>query len=253
MRIAPVAALQEQAATLSPSPRARRQVDGRGRCSRCRGVLLAVGAFAGLDTGTAMLAARRRLHRAVRRAWRCSPAASCGPLAALRRRAGDAARPRRPPRARATPTRNPQRTASTAAALMIGLALVTLVATLGQGLRVVGPQGARGRRHAPTTSSRPRTASTRSRPRSARPSPRRPGRRRCTRSATTRRRRSARASPSTACRRTTATVVRIRGDVPPALPRPGEALVEKKLRRQARPRGRRHVRRDDRRATSRSS
>jgi putative ABC transport system permease protein len=37
--------------------------------------------------------------------------------------------------ARENATRNPSRTATTAAALMIGLALVTLVATLGQGLR----------------------------------------------------------------------------------------------------------------------
>ena len=37
--------------------------------------------------------------------------------------------------ARANAKRNPQRTASTAAALMIGLALVTLVAVLGQGIR----------------------------------------------------------------------------------------------------------------------
>ena len=37
--------------------------------------------------------------------------------------------------ARGNAKRNPQRTASTAAALMIGLALVTLVAVLGQGIR----------------------------------------------------------------------------------------------------------------------
>src|SRR6185437_1748853 len=36
--------------------------------------------------------------------------------------------------ARENAMRNPQRTAATAAALMIGLALVTLVATLGKGL-----------------------------------------------------------------------------------------------------------------------
>ena len=50
------------------------------------------------------------------------------------RRAGGAARRRRGALARDNARRNPQRTASTAAALMIGLALVTLVATLAAGI-----------------------------------------------------------------------------------------------------------------------
>src|SRR4029079_19831075 len=41
--------------------------------------------------------------------------------------------------ARQNAMRNPQRTAATAAALMIGLALVTMVATLGKGLVASGP------------------------------------------------------------------------------------------------------------------
>ena len=55
------------------------------------------------------------------------------------RLAGRAARRSRGALARDNARRNPQRTASTAAALMIGLALVTLVATLAAGIRRRSP------------------------------------------------------------------------------------------------------------------
>ena len=73
--------------------------------------------------------------------------------------------------ARENSVRNPGRTASTAAALMIGLALVTVVATLGAGLRGSTEDGGQASRSTPTTSSPPRTAAARSRPRPTRPSP----------------------------------------------------------------------------------
>jgi putative ABC transport system permease protein len=95
--------------------------------------LLGTGAFAGLAAGTAMIAigvgclmlfvsVALLSGRVVRPLARFvgAPAMRFGPAGRL---------------ARENATRNPARTASTAAALMIGLALVTIVATLGQGLR----------------------------------------------------------------------------------------------------------------------
>ena len=64
--------------------------------------------------------------------------------------------------ARDNSIRNPSRTAVTASALMIGLALVTFVAVLGQGLRSSFGVLVRPSRSAPTTSSPRRTASRRS-------------------------------------------------------------------------------------------
>ena len=65
--------------------------------------------------------------------------------------------------ARGNARRNPQRTASTAAALMIGLALVTLVAVLGQGIRSSFTGRRRQDLRRRTTRSRRRTTSPRSR------------------------------------------------------------------------------------------
>ena len=131
MRVAPVAAMQERGeAPVEPSK--GRQLVAWTLLVLAVG-LLGTGAFAGLDSGTALMllgigclvlfvAVALLSNRVVR------------PLAAF---VGAPARRMGPPGrlARANATRNPARTASTAAALMIGLALVTLVATLGQGLR----------------------------------------------------------------------------------------------------------------------
>ena len=77
--------------------------------------------------------------------------------------------------ARDNTIRNPQRTASTASALMIGLALVTLRhRALGRDHRQLQGRGERGV-HAATTRSPPRTTSRRSRSPPARPWPARPG------------------------------------------------------------------------------
>ena len=69
--------------------------------------------------------------------------------------------------ARDNAQRNPQRTASTASALMIGLALVTLVAVLAAGITSSFRGAVNDLWTAPTTPSRPRTTSRRSRSRPA--------------------------------------------------------------------------------------
>ena len=97
--------------------------------------------------------------------------------------------------ARDNARRNPQRTASTAAALMIGLALVTLVAVLAAGITSSVPRrGEQASGRTPTTRSPRRTTSLRSR--SLRPtrSQRSPASRRSATSAPATRTRSARAS-----------------------------------------------------------
>jgi putative ABC transport system permease protein len=130
-RISPVAAMLE-GARLDPKLSVRRPVVGI-TVTAVAAVLLGIGAFAGLGvglamlflgigtlflfTGVAMLANRTVL-----------------PLASffgtpVKRFGGAAGR-----LARENTARNPARTASTAGALMIALALVTLVATLGEGL-----------------------------------------------------------------------------------------------------------------------
>ncbi len=130
-RIAPVAALQE-GATLPPRLGARRPIVPAIVCGVAL-VLLLTGALADMEIGTALLligigtvlafvGVGMIASRVVRPLARL--------LGAPARRAGAAGR-----LAGENATRNPQRTATTAAALMIGLALVTLVATLGQGLR----------------------------------------------------------------------------------------------------------------------
>jgi putative ABC transport system permease protein len=131
-QISPVAAMQE-GARLEPKLTARRPVIGL-TVMALAAVALGIGAFGSLEVGTALLvlaggailllvAVSMLAHRVIL------------PLAAFvgapaRRFGGVAGR-----LARQNTGRNPARTASTAAALMIGLALVTLVATLGEGLR----------------------------------------------------------------------------------------------------------------------
>ena len=88
-----------------------------------------------------------------------------GPPLARRSAAGRAVRQRRGALARDNARRNPQRTASTAAALMIGLALVTLVATLAAGIISV-----------PAPWTRSSSATTRSRPEQLQPGSHRRGR-----------------------------------------------------------------------------
>jgi putative ABC transport system permease protein len=130
--IPPVAALQE-GATLPPRLGARRPIIP-GIVLGIALALLLVGAFGSLSIGLSLaligggtlltfVGVGMVAHRVVRPLARV--------LGVYARRAGAAGK-----LAGENATRNPQRTATTAAALMIGLALVTLVATLGQGLRV---------------------------------------------------------------------------------------------------------------------
>jgi putative ABC transport system permease protein len=133
-RVPPIAAVRE-GATLPESRLARFKFPGA--------VLLAALGFAGLAYGlfgsglgtTAVLAflcvgALLVFIGVALFAWKLVPALATvlgWPTARMGGVAGELAR--------GNAKRNPQRTASTAAALMIGLALVTLVAVLGQGIR----------------------------------------------------------------------------------------------------------------------
>ena len=92
---------------------------------------------------------------------------SCGrsPPSSAGRRSGSAGRPARC--ARRNAIRNPGRTAATAAALMIGIALVTFVAVLANGMKAVEPRTRSRTRSAPTASSPRRTATRPSSPRRA--------------------------------------------------------------------------------------
>ncbi|MEA2375298.1 MAG: putative transport system permease protein [Thermoleophilaceae bacterium] len=132
-RVPPIAAVRE-GASLAPSALGR-----RGPIVGALAILVAVAVlgyatFGGLDTGSAMgfigiglllalLAIAVNAARLIRPLARAIGAPG-------RRFGGVAGR-----LASENTMRNPARTASTAAALMIGLALVTLVATLGNGLR----------------------------------------------------------------------------------------------------------------------
>ncbi len=149
-RISPVAAMQE-GAKLPPKLGARRPALGMVVLAAALALLVA-GAFAGfavevslallgagclvLFAGVAILA-----HRVVTplARWLGQPA----------RRAGGAAGHL----AQENAARNPARTASTAGALMIGLALVTLVATLGAGLRSSNREALEGQVTAPIVAS----------------------------------------------------------------------------------------------------
>jgi putative ABC transport system permease protein len=132
-RIPPVAAMRE-GAVLPPSRVSRRRGPIVAVVTAVAVGLLAYGSFGDLDTLTAIeLIGLGCL--AMFFAVGLAAAAAVPPLAAAvgapaRRFAGEAGR-----LASENATRNPIRTARTAAALMVGLALVTVVATLGAGLR----------------------------------------------------------------------------------------------------------------------
>ena len=132
-RVPPIAAVRE-GATL-PEGRFARFRTPVGAASRPPGFAALVYGLFGTGLGTTQIlsgwaSARCSSSSASRCSRRASsgrsPASSAGP----RRRIGGAAGAL----ARDNARRNPQRTASTAAALMIGLALVTLVATLAAGI-----------------------------------------------------------------------------------------------------------------------
>ena len=105
--------------------------------------------------------------------------------------------------ARDNARRNPQRTASTASALMIGLALVTLVATLAAGITSTFPAPST-RSSPPTTRSRRRTTSRRSRSTPAEAAAKTPGVEAIASTAPARRASSARPSSSRPSTRTRA-------------------------------------------------
>jgi putative ABC transport system permease protein len=132
-RIEPVAAMRE-GATLPSTRISRRRGPVVAVILLLAAAALAVGSFGGLDTlpsialiGAGCLAMFVGVGLGAANAVRPLAAAVGAPA---RRFGGEAGR-----LASENATRNPVRTARTAAALMIGLALVTVVATLGAGLR----------------------------------------------------------------------------------------------------------------------
>jgi putative ABC transport system permease protein len=132
-RIPPVAAMRE-GARLPPSRVSRRRGPIVGVVTAMGVALLAYGSFGGQDTLTSIELLGAGCI-AMFFAVGLAAAAAVPPLAAAvgapaRRVGGEAGK-----LAGENATRNPIRTARTAAALMVGLALVTVVATLGAGLR----------------------------------------------------------------------------------------------------------------------
>ena len=132
-RIPPVAAMRE-GATLPPSRISRRRGPVVAVVLLLGAAMLAYGSFGNLDTlpsieliGAGCLAMFVGVGLGAAKAVQPLAAAVGAPA---RRFGGEAGR-----LASENATRNPVRTARTAAALMIGLALVTVVATLGAGLR----------------------------------------------------------------------------------------------------------------------
>ena len=135
-RGSPATPRRPASASRSPhSPRSRSGIFASGVSGAAVALLLGGGVL-GLFAGIALLAPRlvKPLARVVG-----LPARRAGGVA------GEIAS--------ANSVRNPGRTASTAAALMIGLTLVTVVAVLGSGLRVVDAEGGQATRSPPTTSS----------------------------------------------------------------------------------------------------
>jgi len=131
-RISPIAAMQE-GAKLAPKLTTRKPIWGLAVLALAA-ALLGVGAFAGLEVETGLLmiaggclvlfvAVSMLAHRVIEPIARTLGR----PLRAVSGATGHLASE--------NAARNPARTASTAGALMIGLALVTIVATLGEGLR----------------------------------------------------------------------------------------------------------------------
>ena len=160
-RVPPIAAVREGA--LLPPSRLAQVRHARGRATIIGAVaLMLIGLFvSGLSTGIAAARDRRRRGRRCSSASRCSRRSSCRRscrCSAGRRRRSAA--PRASSR-EGNSMRNPARTASTASALMIGLALVTLVAVLAAGLRT-GFKNSVNKASSPTTRSPPPTTSRRS-------------------------------------------------------------------------------------------
>ncbi len=132
-RIPPVAAMRE-GATLPPTRVSRRRGLIVVILAACTAGLLAYGSFGGAGTDSSLLYVLGGCV-ALFFVVGLSASGAVGPLANVvgapaRRFAGEAGH-----LASENATRNPIRTARTAAALMVGLALVTIVATLGAGLR----------------------------------------------------------------------------------------------------------------------
>jgi putative ABC transport system permease protein len=132
-RVPPIAAVREGAAV--PPSRLGAKASGLAVATVVVAfAALAVGSFGSLGTGPTLLALGGGVLALFVGVAMVAPAL-VRPMAAVvgapaRRLGGSAGA-----LARGNATRNPARTASTAAALMIGLALVTVVATLGAGLR----------------------------------------------------------------------------------------------------------------------
>lgn len=137
MAIAPIAAVRE-GATLPPG-RLTRHGWLRPVTAVAAVVLLALGGVGGLDTGSSLLVTALGCVFMFVAFWLVSSRLVVPVAAAVgrpsERIAGAAGR-----LALRNAQRNPVRTARTAAALMIGLALVTLVATLGAGMRGTAEQ-----------------------------------------------------------------------------------------------------------------
>ena len=134
-RVPPVAALQRGRAAPAVASRSSEHTGGdrsapcwAPRCSRPAWSSAAA-------TTTAAARDGRRRGAAVRGRWRCWPGTSCGRWPRLIGRPLQALAPTSGRLARENAARNPQRTAATAAALMIGLALVVFVAVFAQGLK----------------------------------------------------------------------------------------------------------------------
>ena len=139
-RVPPIAAVREGADAAAGPVRALPDAGRGAHRPRSASPLLVLRAL------RARISARRRSCSACvgtllsSSASRCSRAPFIRPLAGDPRLAGDAGSAAPPATlARDNARRNPQRTASTAAALMIGLALVTLVATLAAGIAQTFP------------------------------------------------------------------------------------------------------------------
>ena len=223
-RVPPIAAVREGAV-----PPRRSRAPGRSSRRRARASALALLASA---RSPARLARRARCSRSARRARHCSSASRSSRRGSSSRSPRSSACPSRRlggaagRLARENVVRNPARTASTAAALMIGLALVTFVAVLGQGLRdsIANASTTRssrrlrrhsqnGCRHVPRRRRRRAGAARRASQRRAASAATAPARRRdAGRSTASTRRRSTGCATSTGARRSDATLAALGAD-----------------------------------------